>query len=150
MESYNIWFYKSKEKLYLISRFYANILIAILYWKLLRMRPPYFNFIQPIKYNNPLQKTQKFQPIFDNSSGSRNMNKLMLEITAHAQTPLQFYLANKEKPQSTTPFRKPKTLNRFLISLTVHEIWTILCWKLLRMQNPHLNFIQPICRSLQV
>ena len=50
------------------------------------------------------------------------MNNFMLETTAHAQPPLPFYSANEKKPQSTTPFRKPKTFNHFMKSLTVHKI----------------------------
>ena len=54
------------------------------------------------------------------------MNNFMLETTAHAQPLLLLYSANKEKPQSTTPFRKPKNFNRFSISSTVLEILAIL------------------------
>ena len=61
------------------------------------------------------------------------MNNFMLENTAHAQPPIQFYSANEEKPQSTTPFRKPKNhkpffdipngsrdINNFMLETTEH------------------------------
>ena len=49
-----------------------------------------------------------------------------------------------------TPFRTPKNFTRFSISLTVHGIWAILCWKLVRRCTPYFHFIQPIERSLKV
>ena len=66
------------------NRFLISLMVlekwAILCWKLLRMRTPHSNFIQPmaevLKYK-PLYKTQNFQAFFDITNGSRNVGNFM-------------------------------------------------------------------------